>query len=71
VVRVTAEFLMAGMSGQGGYKRAQLAILGVPWPPKTGWKARVIGMEISQAEADRFVRLGKGEQDVSQQPELW
>jgi hypothetical protein len=56
-VPVTAELIAAGRSQRGGWSKAQLALLGVPWPPPAGWKGEVIGRAISKAAADRFVEL--------------
>jgi hypothetical protein len=58
---VTAELLAAGRSERGGWSKAQLAILGVAWPPTTGWKAVVVGLRLPRAEAERFVSLRAGE----------
>lgn len=59
---VTAELIEQGKSCRGGWTKAQLAILGVKWPPPKGWKARVIGWkEISDSAAEEFVRL-KGQE---------
>jgi hypothetical protein len=61
LVTVTAELIAAGRSERGGWSKAQLALLGVPWPPPAGWKAEVIGRAISKPDADRFVQLRGGE----------
>jgi DNA helicase-2/ATP-dependent DNA helicase PcrA len=42
VKRPTAEEIEAGRSPTGGFKRAQLATWGVPWPPPKGWRARLL-----------------------------
>lgn len=57
---ITEALLHAGCSVAGGWKKAQLALIGVPWPPPAGWKARVIGLEISDEAAARFVALRDG-----------
>lgn len=56
---VTHELLEAGKSPNGGWPKKQLALLGVPWPLKRGWKRRVIGKFISVHDADKF-RLWHG-----------
>lgn len=41
---------------RGGWRRAAVAQLGVPWPLKSGWIDRLVGTEISlerYAEASR------------------
>lgn len=52
---ITEEVLARGQSAAGGWTRAQLTALGVAWPPASGWKARVIGMEISQNDLKLFL----------------
>ena len=56
-ILVTEDLILAGMSGNGGWKREQLEILGVGWPPRLGWKMRVLGTYISLKDAERFVEL--------------
>jgi hypothetical protein len=56
-MKITREFLDAGRSERGGWLKAQLAILGVSWPPMRGWPARVLGKEIPDSAAERFVAL--------------
>jgi len=56
-LQITDELIEAGKSDRGGWTKAQLAILGVPWPPEAGWKDRVRGRLIPKSEADRFVGL--------------
>lgn len=51
---VTLKILTENRSARGGYTKDQLAALGVSWPPKKGWLKKMIGMEISQDELDRF-----------------
>ena len=36
------------------WTKAQLAVIGVNWPPKNGWKKRVVGKKISVEDALRF-----------------
>lgn len=33
-------------TGNGGYNKKTLALLGLKWPPKKGWKNKVIGKEV-------------------------
>lgn len=54
---ITEELIESGKSERGGWTKAQLAILGVSWPPESGWKRKVIGAIIPQSEALRFVEL--------------
>jgi hypothetical protein len=61
LVTVTAELIDAGRSERGGWSKAQLALLKVPWPPPAGWKVAVVGSVIPKPDADRFVQLrGRG-----------
>jgi hypothetical protein len=61
LVPVTAELIKAGQSERPGWSRAQLALLGVSWPPPPGWRpAAVVGRAIPRADAERFVQLRGG-----------
>jgi hypothetical protein len=47
---------------KGGFKRSSLAALGIPWPPKKGWRIRAIGTEVSEGQlslAIHFSETGK------------
>ena len=56
-MKITRNLLNSGASGAGGWTKEQLALLGVVWPPVSGWPGRIIGTEISDADAERFVAL--------------
>jgi len=56
-VVVTDELILRGRSVGGGWTKAQLALLGVSWPPQKGWKSRVIGQQIADSAADEFINL--------------
>lgn len=72
MVEVTNALLIAGMSGNGGWKAAQLSIPGVEWPPLRGWKSKVIGKQITQDEAGRFLALrGTGKASGVAEPGLF
>ncbi len=58
---VTNDFINRGRNGPGGWKREQLAIIGVPWPPTKGWKKQAIGRKISEKDAERFLQLNGAE----------
>lgn len=65
---VTNELIIQGMSGNGGWNRAQLELLGIPWPPVQGWKRRAIGTVIPDADADLFLALkGKKRGEIKRQ----
>lgn len=53
-MKVTDEWLLRWQTPNGGYNRKQLTLLGVPWPPKRGWKHDVLGREISEEAARAF-----------------
>ena len=54
MVEITAELIAQGMTGPGGWIAEQLRLIGA-WPCRSGWRQRVIGRQITQAEADAFV----------------
>lgn len=58
--KITEDLLLAGRATAGGWKKAQLALIGVAWPPPKGWKATVIGTDISDEDAARFLALRDG-----------
>lgn len=63
MVKVTAEFIHSGRVGPGGWCAAQLRMLGISWPPKSGWIESVASknIELTDEEAELFVGYGKGE----------
>lgn len=65
MVTITDDLIESGKSAAGGYSKAQLASLGVAWPPVSGWKKQVIGRQITSDAAARFVG-GRGGKDESQ-----
>lgn len=54
MIRLTDRLIEGGKTRRGGFTRAQLAVLGVSWPPKAGWKQRLIGTSIDDATLERF-----------------
>ena len=54
---LTLAMIDAGSNGPGGWNREQLKLIGVTWPPKSGWKERAIGREITKNDYDRFLAL--------------
>ena len=52
---ITVNWIAAGESGQGGWNQDQLAIIGVPWPPRKGWKDRAVGIAEDAREWTFFV----------------
>lgn len=75
---ISEEFIVAGMSGAGGYNYEQLKLLGVEIPPQTGWKRRIRGKIITREVALEYLDLkGKTksvrnkEKKLRMQPELF
>jgi hypothetical protein len=56
-MKMTEDLIHQGMSGAGGWNRAQMKALGVGWPLKSGWKQRLIGQEIDDAKVKEFLSL--------------
>ena len=54
---LTKEILDEGRSNNGGFGSKQLKLLGVEWPPPTGWANNVIGQEYEQEILEKFVDL--------------
>jgi len=65
MVTISDELIESGKSAAGGYSRAQLALLGVAWPPVSGWKRQVFGAQITKEAAADFV-AGRGGKVASQ-----
>ena len=57
-VVVTRSLMLSGMSKKGGWSKEQLSLLGVKWPPPSGWRRRVESfLIISGDTAKEFVAL--------------
>lgn len=56
-MKITEAFIEKIASGEGGWNRPQLALLGVAWPPAKGWKQTLLGKEISEEAARRLEAL--------------
>lgn len=54
MITITQEFLALNKSDRGGFRNAQLYILGESWPPQKGWMKRIMGKEITEEEAALF-----------------
>ena len=54
---ITESLITSGQSDNGGWGKEQLKILGVTWPPISGWKKEIIGQEISDEDLKRFIQL--------------
>lgn len=58
MVVLTPERLQAG-SNVGAFNAKQLAMLGVPWPPPSGWYRRVCGSRITASSYAAFLAARK------------
>ncbi len=73
-VLVTKEFMERNSTERGAWTRAQLALLGVAWPPPKGWRRRIEGLLfIRQEVAEQFAKASgrdadKGEREMSEKP---
>lgn len=56
MVVLTKEMIERLMTPAGGYNRAALGLLGVSWPPMAGWKAALIGTQISERDYNAALR---------------
>ena len=63
-ITLTHELIEAGVtiktgSGNGAWTKDQLSILGVSWPPKKGWKTKLVkhGHKVSREEYERFLAI--------------
>lgn len=60
----------ATVDGHGSWNAPQLALLGIKWPPKKGWKYQVIGLRLTPTEVTRFEALsGRYEEVMSAKKE--
>jgi hypothetical protein len=58
-MKITKEFIESGRSEKGGWSKFQLELLGISWPPAKGWKNKVIGNELSEDLARKFLNSKK------------
>lgn len=64
---ITRQWLMDNRTENGAWTRAQLSVLGMSWPPSSGWIDELIGREISEDVARQFAdaRSVRGKQSRS------
>ena len=53
-MKITREWLFENQTEAGSWTQDQLECVGVEWPPREGWIARILGSEISAERARRF-----------------
>ena len=41
----------------GSWSRTQMALIGVAWPPKNGWKKQIVGKPIDEDDLEKFIHL--------------
>lgn len=54
-VIISRRWLKKHATGEAGWNKRQLAILGVSWPTKKGWLSELIDHEIDDDVAERFI----------------
>jgi hypothetical protein len=54
---ITREFIEKGAKSRVGITSTQFKLLGTGYPPMKGWKKAIIGKEISDKNADLYLRL--------------
>ena len=52
--KITREWIHAHKTPRGGWTSAQLAVIGVAWPPTSGWVTQASGIVISDEQRARF-----------------
>lgn len=58
-MKITNEWIRANTTRNGGYTKKQLELVGVAWPPITGWKKEISGREIDEAVAAEFEAIAR------------
>ncbi len=58
MIELTWENIHAAARSGCGFTRAQLAVLGIQWPPRKGWVVNLIGKEITDAQYEAFKDAG-------------
>lgn len=58
-VLVTEEMIESARTAAGGWRAAQLRLIGVSWPPAAGWKKRAVGRMISPKAVQLFHEWGR------------
>ncbi len=66
LITLTNERLDKSKTPQGGYRKKQLDLIGVSWPPIQGWKELVLDTKIPLASFIEFVELGGNEEYLSE-----
>lgn len=56
-VPLTPSIFEAARGRTGGWSKEQLAVLGVSWPPKKGWREALTGQLFPEVIVKRFIDL--------------
>lgn len=56
-VTLTKNHIEMAKSARGGFSKRQLALLGVSWPPKRGWKKKIIGKTIKKSSIEKLHQI--------------
>lgn len=57
-MKITREWIKANARKDGqGWNKKQLEVVGVEWPPSSGWIERIVGGELSDEKARLFESL--------------
>jgi hypothetical protein len=51
---VTLTYIDQHKTENGAWTRKQIEALGLTWPPKKGWKKRVVGTELTEKQQAEF-----------------
>lgn len=51
---ISLEFINKHRTANGAWTKAQMQVLGIPWPQPTGWKSAIFGKVISDEQAKAF-----------------
>jgi hypothetical protein len=66
LITLTNERLDRSKTPQGGYKKKQLDLIGISWPPIKGWKEQVLDTKIPLASFIEFVELSGNDEYLSE-----
>ena len=61
---ITNEWLINNTTKSGGYTRVQLALLGVNWPPVSGWKKNVVDTEVDDNITHQFEQISQQSKNI-------
>lgn len=59
-MKITFDWLTKNCTRRGGYNRVQIEAVGLKWPPRHGWKNRIVGREITEQQQQLFESFSDG-----------